>query len=385
MDSVNKNIAELFSGKLSAETDQKDPRLISRKGPKKATFSYLFFSDVRKDVSDWEKYQFARELVEFADSSGFEAVYFPERHFYEFGSIYANNGIMAAYLAPITRNIRLRTAAVTSTLHHPVEIVENWAMVDILSNGRVDLGFGNGWNKPDFILSPETYENRISLRNERIPIIQKLWRGESVSFPGPGGEMFPVTAYPRPVQKELNVWYVTISVQGFAYAGKHGYNIFTMLYGIDLNELGTKIGVYRQARKEAGLDPDTGIVSLMMHTFVHPDMEWVESIVSSPFRDYIRSSLAPHMKAEGKELKGEEMEKMVDYSFARYFQTGGIFGPLENCQKQVDEAIGVGVNDIAFLQDFGVDYAAVKDSLVYLKQLVDQNNKWETNSDKRKG
>ncbi len=377
MSSVNQNITDLFSGKLSVEVSQKEAPLPSGGKPKTLSFSYLFFSDVRKDISDREKYFFTRELVEFADQSGFEAVYFPERHFYEFGSIYANNGIMAAYFAPITQNIRLRTAAVTCTLHHPVEIVENWAMVDLLSNGRVDLGFGNGWNKPDFILSPETYENRVSLRHERIPIIQKLWRGESVDFSGPGGEIFPVTVYPRPLQKDLNVWYVTTSEQGFAHAGKHGYNVFTMLYGIDLNALGGKIELYRQARKESGLNPETGVVSLMMHTLVHPDIEWVESTVSSPFKDYIRSSLLPHMKAAGQGIDEDEIKKMVDYSYARYFQTGGLFGPPEDCQKQVDQAVNVGVNEIAFLQDFGMDYSAVKKSLVYLKQLVDQNQKVE--------
>ncbi len=382
MNSINQNIADLFSGKFSAEIDPEASPLIPGKGPAKVSFSYLFFSDVRKDISDRDKYHFTRELVEFADNSGFEAVYFPERHFYEFGSIYANNSIMAAYFAPLTQNIRLRTAAVTSTLHHPVEIVENWAMIDILSNGRVDLGFGDGWNKPDFILSPDTYANRKTLRNERIPVIQKLWRGESVSFPGPNGEVFPINVYPRPIQKELNVWYVTTSEQGFKHAGKQGYNVFTMLYGIDLNELGKKIEVYRQARKVSGFDPDTGIVSLMMHTLVHPDMEWVQRAVSSPFKDYIRSSLLAHMKAADKELNDDEVEKMVDYSYARYFQTGGVFGPLEDCQKQVDHAIGVGVNEIAFLQDFGVDYASVKESLVYLKQLVDQNHKSRVNDGK---
>jgi len=370
-DTVNQEIAGLFSGESSEKTtDQK----VTDKAKKNVSFSYLFFSDVRKDVSDQEKYRFTRDLVEFADQSGFEAVYFPERHFHEFGSVYANNGIMAAYFAPLTQNIRLRTAAVTATLHHPLEIVENWAMVDILSNGRVDLGFGSGWAKPDFVLSPDTYQDRASLRNERIPIIQKLWRGESMKFPGPGGEMFSVTAYPRPIQPELNTWYVATSKHGFEHAGKQGYNLFTMLFGIDLNELGKKIEIYRQAREESGLDPNTGTVSLMMHTLVHPDMDWVQRQVDSPFKAYIRSSLVPHMKAKGKEVNAEEVEKMVDYSYARYFQTGGIFGPLEDCQKQVDKAISVGVDEIAFLQDFGVDYAAVKDSLGYLKQLVDQNN-----------
>lgn len=366
MHSVDQNLANLFSGKLALD---EAPRPEKRE----ITFSYIFFSDVRKDISDREKYRFVRELVEFADQSGFEAVCFPERHFYEFGSIYANNGIVAAYFAPLTRQVRLRAVSVSCPLHHPAAIVENWAMVDILSNGRVDLGFGSGWSKADFILSPDAYENRSAARDEMIPIIQKLWRGETVDFRGPGGEIFPTRVYPRPVQKELNVWYSTFSEHGFEHAGRQGYNLFTMLLGIDFNALEKKIATYRRAREEAGYDPETGVVSLLMHTFVHPDLEWVRRVVSDPFKEYIRSSIVPQKKALDKHFDEAETEKIISYSYSRYFHTSGIFGPVEDCQKQVERAIRAGVNDIAFLQDFGVEYAAVKDSLKHLKQLVEQN------------
>ncbi len=366
MHSVEQNLADLFSGKpVSGEAP--------KPGKKDITFSYIFFSDVRKDIPDGEKYRFVRELVEFADQAGFAAVCFPERHFYEFGSIYANNGIIAAYFAPLTRRVRLRAVSVSCPLHHPAAIVENWAMVDILSNGRVDLGFGSGWNKADFILSPGTYENRSAMRDEMIPVIQRLWRGETVDFPGPGGEIFPTKVYPRPLQKELNVWYSTFSEHGFEHAGRQGYNLFTMLLAIDFNALEKKIAIYRRAREEAGHDPKTGVVSLLMHTFVHPDIEWVRRVVSEPFKEYIRSSIVPQMKALDKHFDEAETNKIIDYSFSRYFHTSGIFGPVGECQKQVDRAIRAGVDDIAFLQDFGVDYAAVKGSLPHVKQLVEQN------------
>ncbi|BEM28225.1 siderophore biosynthesis protein [Serratia marcescens] len=372
MSTLNQKLEHFFSGYRTAGAEA----TIRRPGAG-VSFSYLFFSDVRKDVSDRDKYRFARELVEFADQAGFESVCFPERHFYEFGSIYANNGIAAAYFAPLTKNVRLRSAAVTNTLHHPVEIVENWAMVDILSDGRVDLGVGSGWNKADFILSPETYEERAAIRDRRIPVIQKLWRGESVDFPGPGGEIFPTVVYPRPIQKEIAIWYFSISEQGFRHAGRQGYNVFGMLHGIDLHEFGKYVDSYRAARAEAGLDPLGGRVTLMMHTFVHPDMEWVQQVVCDPFKAYIRSSIIPQMKARDKHFDNGQIDQILDYAYARFFKTGGIFGPLDECQKQIDLAIACGVNEIAFLQDFGMDYAAVKNALGYLQQLVDLNLKRE--------
>jgi hypothetical protein len=98
--------------------------------------------------------------------------------------------------------------------------------------------------------------------------------------------------------------------------------------------------------------------------------------VADPFKEYIRSSIVPQMKALDKHFNESETEKIIDYSYSRYFHTSGIFGPIEDCQKQVDRAMRAGVDDIAFLQDFGVDYTAVKDSLKHLKQLVEQNKSW---------
>ena len=344
----------------------------------KVSFSCLFFSDVRKDISDAKKYEFMRDIALFADREGFTAVYIPERHFYEFGAIYANSAIIASYLIPQTNRVRFRTAGISLPLHHPAEVVESWAMNDILSGGRVDLGFGSGWNKPDFIVSPLNYANRQKICADRIPIIQKLWRGETVSFPGPDGEEIPITVYPRPIQKELNIWLLVFqNDEAFRYAGRQGYNIFTMLYGLNLEGMGKKIALYREGRKEAGYDPDTGIVSLMLHTFLHAKMETVQDAVEKPFKEYIKSSLNSHVKAAvdlkvkgSAEIGESEKAKMLDYAYQRYFKTAAIFGTVEDGKNIVEQAIQIGVSDIACVVDFGVDYSTVKDSLPYLRKLI---------------
>lgn len=341
------------------------------------TFSFIFFSDVIKHIASAEKYRFMRDVVQFADREGFAAVYLPERHFSEFGSIYANSAVVSAYLISQTSRIRFRTAGVSLPLHHPAEVVENWAIIDILSGGRVDLGFGSGWSPKDFILAPDNYENRRAICLERIELIKRLWRGETIEFDGPMGEKIPVQVCPRPIQKELNVWYlVAQNDDSFSLAGKQGYNVFTMLYGIDLAAMSKKIALYRRGREQAGLDPATGIISLMLHTFIHRDRGCVERSVEKPFKEYIGSTIDAHVKAglgrdRGVErVTAEEREKILAYSYQRYYKTAALFGDVEDGRRMVDDAIAAGVNDIVCLVDFGVDYAAVMDSLPHLRQLT---------------
>jgi len=338
-------------------------------------FSLLFFSDVRQDLSASEKYAFARSLTLFGDAQGFEAVYFPERHFHEFGAFYPDSAVMVASLVAQTQRIRFRTAGISLPLHHPARVVETWSMIDVLSGGRVDLGFGSGWNRPDFLLAPQAYEDRRALMWTRIEEVRRLWAGESLTFAGPGGDPVTVATFPRPLQARLNVWIlVAQSDESFVAAGQAGFNVFTMLYGNDLQDLGHKIGLYREARRQAGFDPHTGRVTLMLHTLIGPDCDWVREVVEAPFKDYIRSSLGAHLKARAEPgaapLDAGEQENILQYAFERYFETGALFGTVEQGRQRVRQALAAGVDEIACLMDFGVDYAAVHDSLPYLEQLV---------------
>jgi natural product biosynthesis luciferase-like monooxygenase protein len=372
--SINEKLDRLLSFQnVAGETEKvaASPTSITngQTGPP-ITFSVIFFSDVNQALD--HKYQLVFEVATFADQHGFQAVWMPERHFHPFGGIYPNPATLAAALAVKTENIRLRSGSVVLPLHHPVEVVETWAMVDNLSGGRVDLGFASGWNPNDFLLSPGTYANRKEVWRERIPLVQKLWRGEPVRFENSKGDKVEIQIYPRPVQPELNIWFVISKLdESFIYAGSQGYNVLTMLQGIDLTEMGRKIQLYRTARKENGFDPDAGIVTLMLHTLVHKDLKMVEAAVREPFYAYIKSAVTGHIQILDQDQRPSEAElnKIVDYSYERYFKTGALFGSVKETETVVEKAISVGVNEIACLMDFGVDYAVVMDSLGYLGEL----------------
>lgn len=333
--------------------------------------SFIFFSDASSAESQ-NKYRLVFDLASFADNNGFKAIWLPERHFHPFGGIYPNPAVLAASLAMKTKHVRLRSGSVVLPLHHPAEIAEAWAMVDNLSNGRVDLGIASGWNPNDFILSPETFSNHRDVWHERIKILQDLWRGEGRAFLNGAGQQTEINVFPQPVQRELNIWLTATKLdETFIYAGKMGYNLLTMLQGIDLDEMARKISLYRQARADAGFDPATGEVTLMLHTLVHKNMGVVADAVRTPFQGYIKSALVGHMNTVEKDKRPseKELDKMVEYSFERYFKTGALFGSVDDCTRMIERTVAAGVNEVACLMDFGVAYQQVMDSLPYLAEL----------------
>src|SRR5690606_4530626 len=254
-------------------------------------FSVIFFSDAGR-YAGANPYTLLFDIAEYVDANGFSALWVPERHFHRFGGIYANPGVLAAALATRTRNIRLRAGSIVLPLHHPALVAETWAMIDNLSGGRVDLAFASGWNPNDFIVSPDTFADLKRVWKDRIPVVQELWRQRKVTFLNGVGEPVDIQTFPPPVQKEPRVWLTaTRAAETFEHAGQRGYNVLTMLMGSGLDELEEKIARYRKAREAAGFDPASGIVSLMLHTFVHPDAQFVRDQVRDPFHEYISTAI----------------------------------------------------------------------------------------------
>src|SRR5438067_1141383 len=106
-------------------------------------FSLLYFSS-REAGRGPDKYRLLLDGARFADAHGFEAVWIPERHFHAFGGLYPNPAVLAAVLAPATSRLRLRAGSVVLPLHSPLRVAEEWAVVDNLSDGRVDIAFASG-------------------------------------------------------------------------------------------------------------------------------------------------------------------------------------------------------------------------------------------------
>ncbi|MBH8567023.1 amino acid adenylation domain-containing protein [Nostoc sp. CENA67] len=340
-------------------------------------FSLFYFSSNEAEFTD-NKYKLLIEGAKFADQNDFTAVWIPERHFHAFGGLYPNPSVLAAALAMVTQRVRIRAGSVVLPLQNPIRVAEEWSVVDNLSQGRVDLGFARGWNPNDFVLSPDTYANSTEVLYSSIEKVQKLWQGKSISLLNGIGQETEIQIYPLPKQQELAIWLTCSgSKERFIEAGASGFNILTALLFQSPEELAEKIALYRQSRAANGHDPNTGRVTLMLHTFIGDDINDVRQKVREPFIEYLKTSV--NLWRQGAksldDLNEQQRSDLLAYAFERYFQTSALFGTPETCLQMVNRLEEIGVNEIASLIDFGIDGDSViagLDSLKKLKELANQ-------------
>ncbi|MFT6080497.1 MAG: natural product biosynthesis luciferase-like monooxygenase protein [Planctomycetota bacterium] len=352
------------------------------------SFSMFYFASDEGEFAQ-DKYRLLIEGAKFADQNGFEAVWTPERHFHAFGGLYPNPAVVSAAVAAITKNVGIRAGSCVATLHHPIRIAEDWALVDNLSNGRVGIAFAAGWHGRDFVLKPENFADRKGAMMRTMAQVHALWRGEEVEFPGHDGKPQAIRTLPRPVQKKLPTW-VTVAgnPETFRLAGESGSYVLTHLLGQSMQDLDGKLDVYHAAWRKAGHE-GVGRVTLMLHTFVGDDESKVREIVRQPMKEYLRSSLDLVKQAawsfpafKNKVDKPGEMdellnggltpadfEALLDFSFERYYQQSGLFGTPESCVAIVDRLRAIKIDEIACLVDFGVPTDLVMASLPHLQEL----------------
>ena len=109
--------------------------------------------------------------------------------------------VSAAEVAP---SLRLGTIVLNNDLRHPAVLAKDVATVDILSDGRVELGLGAGWEHEDYTRAGLPYDRagaRIDRLEESLEILDALFTGETVSFLGEHYQISDLPAVPKPVQQ----------------------------------------------------------------------------------------------------------------------------------------------------------------------------------------
>jgi natural product biosynthesis luciferase-like monooxygenase protein len=334
----------------------------------------LFFFSADGSTASGDKYRLLLDAARVADRGGLAAVWTPERHFQDFGGLYPNPSVLGAALALATERLEIRAGSVVLPLHHPVRVAEEWAVVDNLSGGRAAISCASGWHPSDFALRAGTFEERKEVMYRDLDTIRRLWRGEEVELEGGDGRPYALRSLPRPVRRELPVWVTTSgNPETWRRAGQVGAHLLTSMGGQPPEELAEKVRLYRRARAEAGHDPEAGVVTVMLHTFLGDDLARVKERVRAPMTEYLRTHMAQRdnfMEVPG--ITDADRASLLDQAFEHYVRSASLLGTPESVTPVVEALAAAGVDEIACLADFGLEPAAVLASLERVCDFADR-------------
>jgi len=138
--------------------------------------------------------------VEWSEELGFDEVWFTEHHFIDYG-LSVDPATLAAAAASRTRRVRIGLAAAILPFHHPLRLAEQMALVDILSDGRLDVGVGRGNRPAEFAGYRVPQQESRERFDETVDVMQRGWTEERFSYHGRFFSFDDVRVIPKPVQR----------------------------------------------------------------------------------------------------------------------------------------------------------------------------------------
>lgn len=209
------------------------------------------------------------DMVQMADQAGFEIVWAAEHHALEM-TIAPNPFQLLTWWAGETNDIRLGCGVANAAYWHPINLAGEAAMVDLLSNGRLELGLGSGAYQREFdrmkpgLQQPDSYK----YLQEMLPLVQQLWQGD-VEHNGDYWQFPSATSCPKPIQPKVPMWVAARSPITFDYAVENDCNIMCWPLTMPMAEAEKYKGHLDDSIAKAG--GWNGRIALMRHTAVYAD------------------------------------------------------------------------------------------------------------------
>lgn len=202
------------------------------------------------------------ERIELADQVGLDIFGIGEHHRKEF--LDSAPSMILAAAASRTKNIRLTSAVTVLSAADPVRVFQNFATLDLISNGRAEIVAGRGSFIEAFPLFGYNLNDYDALFAEKLDLLLEIQQNEIVNWSGQFRPALKNQAiYPRPLQEKLPVWLgVGGTPASFVRAGELGLPLMVAVIGGETYRFRPLIDLYKEAWTEAGHDPKLRKVGL---------------------------------------------------------------------------------------------------------------------------
>lgn len=316
-----------------------------------------------------------RDIIEearFADELGLGAYGVPEQHFkFPVNTTAPITAIMAA-IAQCTTRIKIIPGVVILPFHHPLNVAENWAAIDIISNGRLYFGFGKG-NTP---LTSDVY--RVAMKDtdplcdEVLEIIIRSWTQEEFSYNGKFFQLPEINVTPKCITRpHPPIGSAGASISSAKYAGDRKVGIMTGLFTDGWDVLAEWMEIYDTAWAKgtpvAGATPDK-TKALLLTGWVGDSYEEIRDKVGDGTMAYLNRHVTyKKIRSEKAGAPIPNYGKGYLDDFRQFYDVGpNAFGTPDMVIEKLLRAKKMGFDRV----DFMVDYASHKDTLRLIERLA---------------
>ena len=295
------------------------------------------------------------EQAKWAETLGYECFWFGEHHF-DFSGVIPSPPVLMSVAARATQKIRLGVAVCLLPYRNPVFVAEEYAMVDVLSRGRLDFGVGRG-TPPELAAFGVKEDNR-ELLVENLEVVKMAWSEGKVSYRGKYHQIDGVSLNVRPVQKPTPPFFIAALSEGsYKVAGELGYPILGIPYASCKNiaELKSKIASYRDTLASSGHDPKQFDVIQCFHT----NLAATEAEAQKNARKGIAALLAARINVRPRSYDELYQERLV------------MVGDPRRLIEQIEEIRATGTNYIIFMMNFAtLEQKKILDSMAIMAREV---------------
>ena len=331
--------------------------------------------------TDSEVYQDILRNAVLAEELGFDSVWITEHAFSEHGTISSPHSMLAAIAAKTTR-VNMGVAVTIVPWHQPLRLAQDLATVDVISQGRLIVGVGRGYQKHEF----DGYGLDISESRERLvegmDIAVKAWTEERFAYQGKFHSFPEVMVTPKPVQKpHPPIWMaVTHSPESVDVAVRNRWGLLTVgstFFPAAPEADENLIKLYRSKMLESGVPEEDITVAAVRALYmaddddealaaIRPRREWTADL-----DQFLRRPLAAAGRVSGYEHYVRDPFVDPDLKAKREYETGGCVGSPEKVKKTIKELESQHVTHfLGYMDSGGLSYDETEGTLRLFAEKV---------------
>ena len=256
-----------------------------------------------------EVYRRAFDRIDVMERSGYDAVWLAEHHFSTY-SVCPSIHVMGAHIAARTKRLRIGTAVSLAPFYHPLRLAEEVALLDVLSEGRVNFGAGRGFDATEYRNYGVSRDESYPKFREHVQVVLEAWKNERLTFHGQYCHYDDVEVLPKPLQKpHPPVWLASSSEDAVGGSANHGYAILMDPHSAH-TEIAEKRARYERELVAAGFSMEGRVIPMARNiALAATQAKARETAIASAafmFRSYLNRAPRPGNEA------GDPIERYVD-------------------------------------------------------------------------